>query len=101
MKLMVPTLYVQAMLAQPLDLGETQFKAGEIIKMPYGTALQAYTMGVVRAIQDADKMHEEASKMLMEYGPDAWFPQPLQTLAKVVEHTDKNVVNAPSSALVH
>lgn len=82
---MVPTVWVNAMLTQPIAVAGQRFNAGEMVKIPYGVALQAYACGIVTVIQDADAMHAEALMMLEKYGPDSWFPQAVQTINKVGE----------------
>jgi|SRR5262245_15480317 len=103
MKLMVPTFWCEAMLTEDIYLEDRKIAAGEIIRLPYGVAIQAYARGSVSVIKDAENTHIQAERMLAQYGPDCWFPQPLQTLAKVEAYLNEQGPdqNAPSSPLVH
>jgi hypothetical protein len=85
MKLMVPTLWCMAMLTAPIEVAGQRFGAGEMVRIPYGVALMAFSLGVVTVIQDAEQIHAEATEVLQKYGPDSWFPQPVQTISKVGE----------------
>lgn len=85
MKLMVPTLWCDAMLTTPVSVAGKNFAAGEIVRLPYGVVIQAIALGTVTVIKNADAVHAEATDMLAQYGPDSWFPQPIQTIAKLGE----------------
>lgn len=102
MKIMVPTVYAQVLLSQPLEVNGHKFAAGEILKIPYGVAIQAYALGTVKSIVDAENKHAEATKMLAQYGPDSWFPESLQSLARLTEFLDeKSPQNAPTTLSLH
>lgn len=86
------------LLGQELAAGGRTFRAGETVKIPYGVALQAYATGLVRAFVDSTETHERASKTIIEFGADAWFPENMKTLTHV------NVAlatNAPTSPSLH
>jgi hypothetical protein len=102
MKITVPTLWVEALLTSSLEVAGNKFAAGEIVKIPYGVALQAHVIGTVATIKDADKMHVEATMMLQKFGPDSWFPQSIQTCAKISEWLSEVAAqNAPSTPTKH
>jgi hypothetical protein len=86
LKLMVPTLMCDALMALDVDMGGRQVRAGEIISMPYGNALQLIAMGGVKAIKDADLKHIEAHEHLNTYGADGWFPHGQQTISRVADY---------------
>lgn len=88
MTLMVPTLWVDAILTCSLTIGKEIFKAGELVKLPYGVALQARVTGTVAVISNEDEAHAQAAQYLKDYGPDSWFPAPVQTLGKFWRHIE-------------
>jgi len=88
MTLMVPTLWVNALLTVPLTIGKQIFKAGELVKLPYGIALQARVTGTVTALENENEAHAQAAQYLQDYGPDSWFPSPVQTLGKFWRHIE-------------
>lgn len=109
MKLMVPTLWCEAMLTMPLSVAGKNFAAGELVSLPYGVVIQAIALGTITVIKNADAVHAEATEMLAQYGPDSWFPQPIQTIAKLGEwmaeqhrlKTDENVPRNASGDTIH
>jgi len=82
MNLMVPTLWVNAMCACPISAGGKTAVTGEIMRVPYGVALQGLATGAFSTIENASEMHAHGIAHLQEYGPDSWFPQQSQTLGK-------------------
>lgn len=109
MKLMVPTLWCRAMLATPLEVAGKSFATGELVDLPYGVVLQAIALKQISVIEHADAVHAEATSMLAQYGPDSWFPQPIQTIAKLGEwmaeqhrlKTDESVPRNASGDTIH
>lgn len=78
--LFVPTLYVEAMVKREMVINGRTFKVGELMRVPYGVALQGLATGTYSAIKDEDAMHMQAIQDLQQYGPDCWFPIGIQTM---------------------
>lgn len=98
MQLTCPTLMVTVLLGQDLAAGGRKFCAGETVKIPYGVALQAYATGLVKAFVDATETHERASKMIIEFGADAWFPANMKTLTHINVALNQT---APTTPAIH
>lgn len=86
MNLMVPTITVDAIVAQAIEHGGKIIKAGEVIPLAYGLALQMRVLGLVGGFKDEDEKHLEATEALRIYGGDSWFPNRLQTIRNVSEY---------------
>jgi hypothetical protein len=84
--LMVPTVWAEALLTVGITVAGREFKAGEIVKVPYGVAVQGMATGTFTAIKNADAVHAEANEHFATYGPDSWFPASSQTLFKFWSH---------------
>lgn len=81
MKMVVPTFLVTCTLREAVA-GK---KAGEMVTLAYGCALQGMARGVLGVMVQADEAHENAMKFLDQYGADSWFPADLQTLDRFVK----------------
>lgn len=97
MKVVVPTFRVRAILREEVTIQGHAFKPGAVVTMAYGVALQALSRGVVGAIVNADKAHDEALMALATYGGDAWFPTNLQTIGRLVAAFEQAEKEAPSA----
>lgn len=86
MILTVPTVFVDCLVVKPMSLGAKEYKAGDMITLPYGRALFGKAMGVIGAIQNEVDRALEASEMLAIYGGDCWFEQPAQTIFRVANY---------------
>lgn len=86
MKLMVPTINVEAMVKKELTFAGKTYKVGEFLPVAYGIALQLRALETVGVFQDEDYKHAEAAEALQIYGGDSWFPQPLQTVSRVSDY---------------
>ena len=99
-RLMVPTQWVNAMLAVPCNFDGTPHNPGEMVRLPYGSAIQLLAVGAVRTIENAENEHISAMENLAVYGPDSWFAPHMQTIGKireVLETGQPQRTNAPST----
>jgi hypothetical protein len=86
MNLMVPTVMVEAIAARNFKWGDNTIKVGEILPLPYGTALLMRTLGLLGGFRNEDDKHLEAQELLAIYGGDSWFPAHLQTVSRVADY---------------
>lgn len=86
MKLMVPTVYVEAMVKVEQTFGDRLYKIGEFVRLPYGVALQFRALEAVGVFQEEDFKHAEAAEHLQTFGGDSWFPQHLQSIGHVADY---------------
>jgi len=84
--LMVPTVFVDAIVKTPFEFRGKPCKVGELISLAYGPALQLRAFGLVGGFQNEDDKHLEANEHLTIYGGDSWFPQPMQTVSRVADY---------------
>lgn len=85
MKVVVPTFEVKCLLAANV----ADYKAGTIVSLAYGVALQGLVMGSVKSILAGAAAHEKALEFIAKYGADSWFPKPLQTIGIVTAAINK------------
>lgn len=85
MQLTVPTFMCRAMIAMSTTVGLKPVTAGEIVEMPYGTAITLKAIGGVSALVEEEMTHLNAQEHLKVYGADGWFSQPQQTIARVAD----------------
>jgi hypothetical protein len=86
----VPTFSVSCSLREDLVVkGQVAAKKGEMIRLPYGVALQGIAQRVIGAIENEEKAHADAMHAIAQYGADAWFPKSLQTMNFLEEYLAK------------
>jgi hypothetical protein len=90
MRVMVPTLYAEGMLTRSLTVGGKHFKLGELVKVPYGVALQGLATGTFSCLRNEAAIHAEAIENLSTYGPDSWFTASVQTIGKLWDYLQQN-----------
>lgn len=95
--LMVPTLYVEAMLTRPKVIRGVAYKTGEIVEVPYGGAILGLATGEFSTLVDEESAHRKGLDHLRQYGPDSWFPASLQTLAKLGALIQREQTEAPAN----
>lgn len=75
----------KALLSHDCTIGLKSWKAGEIVELPYGSAIALKAVGAVGGLVNEAEAHSEAQEMLAVYGGDCWFPQHQQTISRVAE----------------
>jgi hypothetical protein len=86
MKLMVPTIMCEAVVAKEVQVAGQTWKVGEIAPIAYGPALQLRAVGFLSGFKDEDETHLKAAEALAIYGGDCWFPAKLQTVTHLANY---------------
>lgn len=86
MKLMVPTVVCDVLVANALETNGRTYKVGEICTMAYGLALTLKAIGGITGIVNENEKHMEAQEQLRIYGGDCWFPHHQQSISRVADY---------------
>lgn len=85
MNLAVPTVMCRAMFSKDIVVGMTKFSAGEIVELPFGTALCMKALNGLTIVDENDAIAEAQEKLAI-YGGDCWFAHPQQTISRVADY---------------